>query len=315
MTNLFKRFFTHKSKFLLIIISLLGLAFSYSCSCRNETTKPPVTGDDDAVGTFRASVNADGFSDTLRVNSQNQVHGNSALSIGFTGKNGANKVAFEVHITDILDESTDKPLDFSDDKDNGYSKYIGYNSDTGALTFTKDGLNKIGELDSSTKPQDRKVKITFKLDSDESLDLKNSSTNFTKEFHLIKIKKIEEKDIDTILHKIDSEAKHPFRNGSVGNYVNALFNVNNGTYKTGIYEIPNETTEQNKMTTFESKDITNIKEILDYYLPKLDEISGVKQGKEDGEAGKDNYYKVTYDITWGDNFESTITSIPFRYTL
>ena len=36
MTNLFKRFFTHKSKFLLIIISLLGLAFSYSCSCRDN---------------------------------------------------------------------------------------------------------------------------------------------------------------------------------------------------------------------------------------------------------------------------------------
>ena len=45
MTNLFKRFFTHKSKFLLIILCLLGMVFSYSCSCRNETTKPPVTDD------------------------------------------------------------------------------------------------------------------------------------------------------------------------------------------------------------------------------------------------------------------------------
>ena len=41
MTNLFKRFFTHKSKFLLIIISLLGLAFSYSCSCRDNPVAPP----------------------------------------------------------------------------------------------------------------------------------------------------------------------------------------------------------------------------------------------------------------------------------
>ena len=36
MTNLFKRFFTHKSKFLLIILCLLGMVFSYSCSCRND---------------------------------------------------------------------------------------------------------------------------------------------------------------------------------------------------------------------------------------------------------------------------------------
>ncbi|WP_432633701.1 hypothetical protein [Brachyspira sp.] len=46
MSNLFKRFFTHKSKFLLIILCLLGLTFSYSCSCRNESTGPK-WGDDD----------------------------------------------------------------------------------------------------------------------------------------------------------------------------------------------------------------------------------------------------------------------------
>ncbi len=50
MTNLFKRFFTHKSKFLLIILCLLGLAFSYSCSCRNESTGPKWEDDDKKDG-------------------------------------------------------------------------------------------------------------------------------------------------------------------------------------------------------------------------------------------------------------------------
>ena len=306
-----------KSKILLIILCLLALVFSYSCSCRADkvTGSGPNDGDGDNTGTFKAIVNADGFSDTLRVNSENKVHGNTALSIMFTGKNGANKVAFNVHITDILDESPDNPLDFSDDKNNNYSKYIGYNTDTGALTFTPDGLNKIGDqLDSSSEPQDRKVKISFKLDADENLNLKDSTTNFTKEFHLIKVKKIEEKDIETILHRIDAQAENLFESGSVPNKRFASFTVNKGTYATKIYSINNEKTE-NKMTTFSSQNISSIKETLDYYVQALDEISSAKQGKEEGEVGKDNFYKITYEITWEDNFESTITSIPFKYTL
>lgn len=312
MTNLFKRFFTHKSKFLLIIISLLGLAFSYSCSCRNETTKPPVTGDDDAVGTFRASVNADGFSDTLRVNSQNKVHGNSALSIGFTGKNGANKVAFEVHITGILDESTDSPLNFDDDKDNGYSKYIGYNSDTGALTFTTDGLEKIGNgLNSENEPQDRKVKITFKLDSDESLDLKNSSTNFTKEFHLIKVKKIEESDINNILHKILDTAKHVFSNGDVINPKNTSLQLNSGDYKIGVYTIENK---GDSLGSFSKSNVSDIMTVANYYIPKLEEIKEISELSKDGGEGE-KYYSVKFGITWGDDFESEIKDITFKYVM
>lgn len=43
MTNL-KRVFTHKSKFLLTILCLLGLAFSYSCSCRDDNPYKPDDG-------------------------------------------------------------------------------------------------------------------------------------------------------------------------------------------------------------------------------------------------------------------------------
>lgn len=314
MTNLFKRFFTHKSKFLLIILCLLGMVFSYSCSCRADKVTGgggPEGETDDVAGTFKASVNADGFLDTLRVNSQNKVHGNSALSILFTGKNGANKVPFEVHITDILDESADSPLDFSDDKDNGYSKYITYNTDTGALTFTGEGLKKIGGLVSTTEPQDRKVKITFKLDSDGSLGLKNSSTNFTKEFHLIKIKKIEESEIENILHKISDSAKHPFSNNDVINPKTANLQLNSGTYNIGVYTIENK---GDSLDSFTGENVNNIITVANYYIPKLDEIEAISELSKDGGEGK-KYYSVKFGITWGDNFESEIKDITFKYTL
>ncbi|TKZ35417.1 hypothetical protein [Brachyspira catarrhinii] len=44
MTNL-KTIFKQKSKLLLTFLCLLGMLFSYSCSCRNRATQPPVTTD------------------------------------------------------------------------------------------------------------------------------------------------------------------------------------------------------------------------------------------------------------------------------
>ena len=45
-----KTIFKQKSKILLIIICIFGLAFSYSCSCRNESTGPKLEDDDKKDG-------------------------------------------------------------------------------------------------------------------------------------------------------------------------------------------------------------------------------------------------------------------------
>ena len=309
MTNL-KTIFKQKSKLLLIVLSLLGMIFSYSCSCRNDSTKPPI--EEDQSGTFKASVNADGFSDTLIVNSKNEVHNNSALSIGFTGKDGANKVAFEVHITDIVDENADTPLDFSDDKANGYSKYVSYNSDSGALTFTKEGLTKIGGLSSTDAPADRIAKITFQVVADASLNLQNSSTNFTKEFHLIKAQKIDKNNFEKILQKMDGVADP--QTGEVPNETKATFPLKGGTYsETGIYEIKNTTTVK-KLTSFSEENLSKIHEYSDYYLPALVEIKTATVVNKEG--GKDNtFYTVTYNITFADKYESDLTSVKMKFTL
>ena len=59
MTNLIKRVFTHKSKFLLTILCLLGLAFSYSCSCRNPSSGQRENGGD-ASGNFLMQIDSAG---------------------------------------------------------------------------------------------------------------------------------------------------------------------------------------------------------------------------------------------------------------
>ena len=204
MTNrIIKRVFTHKSKLLLTLLCILGLVFSYSCNCRNNSTAPVDNGGGtNDKGTFKASINMDTLSDTLIVNSKSEVHNNSKLAISFTGKDGTTAVGFEVRITDILDESTDTPLDFSDDKANGYSKYISYNSDSGALTVTKAGLEKIGALVSDSSPVDRIVKITFDIVADSKLNLKNSTNTLTNEFHFIKAQKLNETNIENIYKKM-----------------------------------------------------------------------------------------------------------------
>ncbi|WP_432633184.1 hypothetical protein [Brachyspira sp.] len=265
------------------------------------------------AGTFKASINADSISDTLRVNSANKVHGNSALSITFTGKNGANKVAFNVHIIDIIDESKDNPLDFSDDKDNGYVKYISYNSDTGVLTFQEAGLQKIGALVSTTEPQDRKVKIAFKLDADEKLNLKNSSINFTNEFHLIKVRKIDANNFESILQKMEGDDIDT-KTGQVPNQTSARFSLKSGSYsQTGIYEIKNTITE-NVLKEFTDAHISTIHEYTDYYLAHLEEIATATVGNKDGGKGS-SFYTITYNISFADNYESDLKTVKIKFTI
>lgn len=72
------------------------------------------------------------------------------------------------------------------------------------------------------------------------------------------------------------------------------------------------------MTSFASSDINEIVTYAEYYIPRLEEISKVAKSstkKEEGEIGKDDYYQITYDITLGDNFESTVSYITLKYVL
>ena len=309
MTNLkTKKSHFAKSKILLTIICILGLVFSYSCNCRNNSTAPD-NGDNgqiDDKGTFKASINMDTLSDTLIVNSKSEVHNNSKLAISFTGKDGTDAVGFEVRITDILDESTDTPLDFSDDKANGYSKYVSYNSDSGALTVTKDGLAKIGALVSDNAPVDRKVKITFDVVADSKLNLINSTNTLINEFHFIKAQKLNETNIEKIYKTMGdiSGEDETFPTPNKYNY----------SASTGTFNIMDKTfTVKNAADASLDAKKSRLKQYAGYYPTLSSEIKKVSDNpKEDGGTGS-KYYSLTYDITYADNYECDITPITVRF--
>ena len=222
-----------------------------------------------------------------------------------------------MRITDILDESEDTPIDFSDDKANGYSKYISYNSDSGALTVTKAGLEIIGALVSDSSPVDRIVKITFDIVADSKLNLKNSTNTLTNEFHFIKAQKIDDTNIESILKKMASTATLDFNNGlDMDDKKASHFDLFNGTYGMGVYTLE-DTVNNNPKPSFEDDDISTINRYIPHYLKGLNEIDKATKSttvEDEGGAGKQSY-TVSYDIFYGNNFESTLTSLKFQFNL
>ena len=80
-----KTIFKQKSKILLTIICIFGLAFSYSCSCRNDDKFG-------SSGDFTASVSGT-VQDTFRVDSQSQKKaGTEDIKISFSAAKGVNTV-------------------------------------------------------------------------------------------------------------------------------------------------------------------------------------------------------------------------------
>ena len=151
MTNLFKRFFTHKSKFLLIILCLLGMIFSYSCSCRNEATRPPVITDDTNKQPEPTvfSVSQDTDNSSLKLIKTTSGY-NSQIKIKF--KANADFTA-DYEVSDTANKITKANIK-------------SYDKSTGLITFDDATLNALTET-----PQNIKINFTItttkKLESPE----------------------------------------------------------------------------------------------------------------------------------------------------
>ncbi len=166
MSNLFKRFFTHKSKFLLIILSLLGLAFSYSCSCRDNPYDPGPGGDDKKVDpkVFTISTNS---VETPLVQKASDTSGKS-----FTYQPSIKFIEANSNPFTVSYEVTDDTGTFTKDK-------TSYDKTTGNITFT----------DLSSLTTDKKT-ITIKFTiSATNTNLTNPTTNFTLTVDLKKTKR------------------------------------------------------------------------------------------------------------------------------
>ena len=295
-----KTIFKQKSKILLIIISIFGLAFSYSCSCRSP--QDGRGGYDEKE--FSASVSGT-VQDTLRVDSQSQKKaGTEDIKISFSAAKGVNTVEnFAVTIEKV--EVKEGGLELGTNADD-YKNYLRYDKSTGTIQFEQKGLQAIGALSSATAPVDKIVSITFKIDGGEQ-----GSDYITRDFHLIKIKKIEEESINDILHKILDTAKHVFSNGDVYNPKNTNLQLNSGNYSTGVYTIENT---GDSLGSFTAENVTDIMTVANYYIPRLDEIKKIDEASREGGNGQ-KYYSVKFSITWGDNFESNINDITFKYIM
>ncbi len=199
-----KTIFKQKSKILLTIICIFGLAFSYSCSCRSP--QDGRGGYDEKE--FTASVSGT-VQDTFRVDSQSQKKaGTEDIKISFSAAKGVTTIdSFLVTIEKV--EVKEGGLELGTDVDD-YKNYLRYDKSTGTIQFEQKGLQAIGQLNSATAPVDKIVSITFKIDGNEQ-----GSDYITRDFHLIKIKKIEEDDMQGILQKMDGSEN--VDEGEIGN--------------------------------------------------------------------------------------------------
>ena len=141
MTNLFKRFFTHKSKFLLIIISLLGLAFSYSCSCRDNPYEPPPTPEGNGKINF-ATGEADGNTYLIRLSSSGDEKDKALIKFTNDDVNNVEIESIDSGTTGINFENADFSYTYSD----------------GTLSLTEAGKNKLTEAGKSNA-----IKVSFKI--------------------------------------------------------------------------------------------------------------------------------------------------------
>ena len=172
MTNL------KKSKIFLIILCLLGLAFSYSCSCRNDK----ITGGDDGK---KDETIKNAFTPKL-----NEVY-NETNSVLIASKDGKQKTTLKIKFDgnghDIKSAKATKVVDKDGNEISGT-----YNKDDFTLSFTQANLKTLlDKMNSFANPDTNELTITFELTTS-STDV----TNTTKTIENVKAKIIKTQEFD-----------------------------------------------------------------------------------------------------------------------
>ena len=239
MTNL------KKSKIFLIILCLFGMAFSYSCSCRNGEK----FGSD---GTFDVSQNDNNVKNLIV--RQDGTTFNREINILFTEHNG---YKFTANLESVKGENDALSQDFN------------YNKTTGKVSVNNsDILNNL-----STDGTKKNYELNFKVEADDK-DLKNPTTNFTIPVTLQKTVKLD----GTIIQKSLVE----LGNFSVGNF---LFNTTTaGTDKLTVQNAGSQTGKDDKISPIafqnELKTMLNLQNVKgNYYSEANPDGDPVPSGK------------------------------------
>ena len=167
-----------KSKILLIILCLLALVFSYSCSCRNNSTGPKWE-DDDKKGD--SSI----FSLT-----ENKSQANNLLI--YSTKLGKTNSLVIVKYEEQADNEFYAELNLEDDGSTGLTaNMFDYKSVSGELTLNNDGIDKVKNL-TGGEIKEIKIKFTF-TPKKQDLTVKGE-TEFTHTIRITKTKILHPKD-------------------------------------------------------------------------------------------------------------------------
>ena len=307
MTNLFKRFFTHKSKFLLIIISLLGLAFSYSCSCRNDSTGPGNDGNGGNGGGSGNDNNTPTWSFAPKLDLKN------SYDVSFTS-DGTEKLHAKVGFTEPNKNEIKKiEIEEVQDPQNVLNKDNMQLEDAdGKLTISKTTLKELADkLTSTDKPATNKVPIVFKLTSTNDTAGDSNIKYITNTFNFIKAKKIDKDNIQSILNKGENFEK-TITTGP-GKKETFVFYFEYGTYNDvgKVYTVTNNTTDNYSagISKAEAKDYIgyNCTDVL-----VNEGIKGTPSTVDYESGGTGDFYILSYDITYGDVYEGSITPIKVR---
>ena len=198
MTNrIIKKSHFAKSKILLIVLCILGLVFSYSCSCRNNSTAP---------NTPEGNTQTNNTNAFIPIASKIYNATNSAL---IASEDGTQKT----HIKIKFDEANHKIKNATlkkmvDTNGNDLTTKATYTFADLSLGFVASDLQSIlSGMDSSTAPATNEFTLTFELSTDSK-----TSTNTTATVENVKVQIVKTQKFDnqaTILQSIISSIGSP----------------------------------------------------------------------------------------------------------
>ena len=290
MTNL-KTIFKQKSKLLLIVLSLLGMLFSYSCSCRSDRITGG-GGEENGGGKFKVSE-ADG-------NTKNAIVKSSTSGVDLIKINlSANKeYTFTYTVNDEETDGTKKITteDFT-------KKHEGITA--------KDSLaEKVRKWETTDSPTAKTITIIFTVTADDT-NLENATQNVSVDIKLTHAKKLQDTDVGNILKKLNRERTYSIGDATKGEEEKSLkFVFGNQDYSMNTYTIKNSADGKLK-DTISSDDAADLIKQLEFYVPQLEGISKIEKVEEKG-ADTDTL-SVSYNFSFKDDYEYASNNNKFTF--
>ena len=275
----------------------MGLVFSYSCNCRNNSTAPG-NNDDDTKTNWTFAPKLD-LGNNYNISFKSDGTPKLQATVKFNEPDGHEIKKLEI-------ESVSDPQGILT-KDN-----IQPNLD-GTLTIANDTLKSLAKKLTSTEniAITNKVTIVFKLTSTNTASPENIKT-IENTFNFVKAKNIDTSNIQDILRKSDNF--EVIETLGAGNKKQVVFN-----FKEGIYSEVGKvfTVENSPSDNYDNIPKSKAKEYIGYNFNTVltnEGIYGTPATVNYEEGGDENssFYALSYDITYGDFYEGDITPIKVK---